>query len=156
MLLEGIWKAVGSGCHWKWHIYLNGTMWCLWWQSIHGGNPKHEETAPMPKLSDFQGAFVKRTSEFIMIGYNEMVFFNRYLNQSLKNKARKRRQITSTEYDIILEWSWQCLSRSCYLHQKPNMICPNLSPCHWYAGTLGILWMIDTQQICFHRYTFPL
>ena len=35
-----------------------------------------------------------------MIGHNEVVVFDRYLDQSLKNKTGKKRQITSTEYDI--------------------------------------------------------
>ena len=38
--------------------------------------------------------------EFIMIGYNEAVVFDWYLDQSLKNKTWKKRQIAATEYDI--------------------------------------------------------
>ena len=54
----------------------------------------------MLKLSDLQDAFNKRI-EKMMVGNDEgRVVFDRYMYQSLKNKARQKRAATSVEYEI--------------------------------------------------------
>ena len=59
-----------------------------------------KKTPTMQKLSDLQVAFIKRI-EFMMVGYNEgRVVFDRYQDQSLKNKTRQKRAVTSTEFQI--------------------------------------------------------
>ena len=59
-----------------------------------------KKTPMMLKLSDLQEAFIKRI-EFMMVGYSEgRVVFDRYQEQSLKNKTRQKRAVTSTEFQI--------------------------------------------------------
>ena len=54
----------------------------------------------MLKLSDLQEAFNKRI-EKMMAGYVEgRVVFDRYMDQSLKNRTRQKRATTSVEYEI--------------------------------------------------------
>ena len=61
-----------------------------------------KKTPMMLKLSDLQEAFIKRI-EFMMVGYSEgRVVFDRYQEQSLKNKTRQKRAVTSTEFKIHL------------------------------------------------------
>jgi len=57
----------------------------------------------MKKISDIQEAFIKRI-ESMLIGYNEgRVVFDRYMDQSLKNKTRQKRAATTTEFQIHSE-----------------------------------------------------
>lgn len=59
-----------------------------------------KKTPTMLKLSDLQNAFNKRI-EKMMAGYDEgRVVFDRYMEQSLKNKTRQKRATTSVEYEI--------------------------------------------------------
>ena len=59
-----------------------------------------KKTPIMLKLSDLQEAFNKRI-EKMMAGYDEgRVVFDRYMDQSLKNKTRQKRATTSVEYEI--------------------------------------------------------
>ena len=54
----------------------------------------------MQKLSDLQDAFNKRI-EKMMAGYDEgRIVFDRYMDQSLKNKTRQKRATTNVEYEI--------------------------------------------------------
>jgi hypothetical protein len=54
----------------------------------------------MKKLSDLEQAFVKRI-KCMMLGYKEgHVVFDRYIDESLKNKTRQKRAVTSTEFDV--------------------------------------------------------
>ena len=58
------------------------------------------KTPAMQKLSDLLDAFTKRI-EKMMAGYDEgRVVFDRYMDQSLKNKTRQKRATTSVEYEI--------------------------------------------------------
>ena len=62
-----------------------------------------KKTPTMLKLSDLQDAFNKRI-EKMMAGYDEgRIVFDRYMDQSLKNKTRQKRATTSVEYEIHLE-----------------------------------------------------
>ncbi len=57
----------------------------------------------MLKISDLRNAFNERI-EKMMLGYNEgRVVFDRYMDQSLKNKTQNKRATTSVEYEIHLE-----------------------------------------------------
>ena len=59
-----------------------------------------KKTPTMRKLSDLQEAFIKRI-EWMIVDYNEgRVVFDRYLDNSLKNKTRQKRAVTSTEFEI--------------------------------------------------------
>ena len=59
-----------------------------------------KKTPMMLKLSDLQVAFIK-CIEFMMVGYSEgRVVFDRYQEQSLKNKTRQKRAMTSTEFQV--------------------------------------------------------
>lgn len=59
-----------------------------------------KKTPSMLKLSDLQDAFNKRI-EKMMANYDEgRVVFDRYIDQSLKNKTRRKRAATSVEYEI--------------------------------------------------------
>ena len=54
----------------------------------------------MQKLSNLQDAFNKRI-EKMMAGYDEgRIVFDRYMDQSLKNKTRQKRATTNMEYEI--------------------------------------------------------
>ena len=54
----------------------------------------------MQTLSDLQDAFNKRIQNMVS-GYDEVrVVFDRYMDQSLKNKTRQKRAATSVEYEI--------------------------------------------------------
>ena len=58
------------------------------------------KTPTMLKLSDLQNAFHKRI-ENMMAGYDEgRVVFDRYLEQSLKNKTRQKRATTCVQYEV--------------------------------------------------------
>ena len=62
-----------------------------------------KKTPTMRRLSDLQETFIKHI-EMMMVGYDEgRIVFDRYLDQSLKNKTRQKRAVTSTEYAIHLE-----------------------------------------------------
>ena len=112
-------------------------------RGIYGGKAYMVAIQSMKKRHPCQSCLISKGPlsnehlEFMIIGCNEMVVFDHYLDQSLKNKSRKKRHITSTEYDIILKWSWQCLSRSCYLHQNQT----------WFAW----IWspVTDMRLTCF-------
>ena len=55
-----------------------------------------KKSAKTKKLSDLEEAFIKRI-EKMMIGYREgHVVFDRYVEQSLKNKTRQKRATTCT------------------------------------------------------------
>ena len=57
-------------------------------------------TATMCTLADLKEAFVRRIENMIT-GFNEgRIIFDRYLEQSLKNKTRQKRTVTSTEYEV--------------------------------------------------------
>ena len=59
-----------------------------------------KKTGTMRTLADLKEAFVRRT-ENILTGFNESrIILDRYLEQSLKNKTRQNRAVTSTEYDV--------------------------------------------------------
>ena len=59
-----------------------------------------KKTTTILTLSDLQNAFNKRIKE-MMTGYDEgRVVFDRYMEQSLKNKTREKRATTSVEYEI--------------------------------------------------------
>lgn len=59
-----------------------------------------KKTATTQKFIDLQEAFVKRI-EFMMVGYSEgRVVFDRYQDQSLKNKTRQKRAVTTTEFKV--------------------------------------------------------
>ena len=54
----------------------------------------------MQTLSDLQDAFNERIQSMVS-GYDEVrVVFDRYMDQSLKNKTRQKRAATSVEYEI--------------------------------------------------------
>ena len=58
------------------------------------------KTPTMLKLADLQDAFIKRI-KMMMTGYNEgRIVFDRYMDQSLKNKTRQKRATSSVEYEI--------------------------------------------------------
>jgi len=62
-----------------------------------------KKTPTMVKLSDFQEAFNKWI-EKMMAGYDEgWIVFDRYIDQSLKNKTWQKRANTSIEYEIHLQ-----------------------------------------------------
>ena len=57
----------------------------------------------MRTLADLKETFVKRI-ENMLNGFNEgRIIFDRYLDQSLKNKTRQKRAATTTEYEIHSE-----------------------------------------------------
>ena len=59
-----------------------------------------KKTATMPTLADLKEAFVRRI-ENMLTGFNEgRIIFDRYLEQSLKNKTRQNRAVTSTEHEV--------------------------------------------------------
>ena len=59
-----------------------------------------KKTPAMQKMSDLQNAFNRRI-EGMMASYDEgRVVFDRYMEESLKNKTRKKRATTSVEYEI--------------------------------------------------------
>ena len=82
-----------------------------------------------------------------MIGCNEVVALDHYLDQSLKNTTGKKSQITSTAYDIHPEMKLtmslkELLSSSKNKHDLPesgpmSLICR-------FISLLGTLLMIDT------------
>ena len=53
----------------------------------------------MQTLSDLQDAFNERIQSMVS-GYDEVRVFDRYMDQSLKNKTRQKRAATSVEYEI--------------------------------------------------------
>ena len=59
-----------------------------------------KKSSTIKKLSDLEEAFIKRI-ENMMTGYREgHVVFDRYVEQSLKNKTRQKRATTWTEYKV--------------------------------------------------------
>ena len=59
-----------------------------------------KKTPTIRKHSDLQEAFIKRI-EWRLVGYNEgRIVFDSYLDQSLKNKTREKRSVTSVEFEI--------------------------------------------------------
>ena len=62
-----------------------------------------KKTPTMLKISDLQAAFIERIKSSAT-GYSEVhVVFDNYLDQSLKNKTRQKRAVSSTDYAIHLE-----------------------------------------------------
>ena len=62
-----------------------------------------KKTPMMIKIADFQAAFIKRI-ESLAYNYNQVhVIFDNYLDQSLKNKTRQKRAVSSKEYVIHSE-----------------------------------------------------
>ena len=54
----------------------------------------------MKLVSDLETAFVRRI-EYMLSGYTEgRIIFDRYIDQSLKNKTRQKRATTIFQYDI--------------------------------------------------------
>ena len=84
-----------------------------------------------------------------MIGYNEVVVCDRYLDKSLKNKTRQMRQITSTEYDIHPEMKLTMCVKELLSSWKTKHDLAESGPmsltCRFISllGTLTLL-MIDT------------
>ena len=61
-----------------------------------------KKTPTMQRLSDLQEAFIKRIV-FKMAGYIERrVVFDRYQDQSMKNKTRQKRVVSLTEFQVHL------------------------------------------------------
>ena len=59
-----------------------------------------KKTPTIRTLADLKEAFVRRI-ENMLNGFNEgRIIFDRYLDQSLKNKTRQKKAVTSTEYEI--------------------------------------------------------
>lgn len=59
-----------------------------------------KKTPTMRTLADLRETFVRRI-ENMLHGFNEgRIIFDRYLDQSLKNKTRQKRAVTSTEFEI--------------------------------------------------------
>ena len=59
-----------------------------------------KKNATMRTLADLKEAFIRRI-ENMLTGFNEgRIIFGRYLEQSLKNKTRQNRAVTSTEYKV--------------------------------------------------------
>ena len=59
-----------------------------------------KRTPTIHTLADLKEAFVRRI-ENMLNGFNEgRIILDRYLDQSLKNKTRQKRAVTSTEYEI--------------------------------------------------------
>ena len=59
-----------------------------------------KKTPSIRKVSDLMEAFIKRI-EWMMVGYQECrVIFDRYIQGSLKSKTRRKREVTSTEYEV--------------------------------------------------------
>lgn len=62
-----------------------------------------KKTQAMVKLADFQSAFFKQI-EAMVRSYNEVrAVLDNCLDQSLKNKTRQKRAVSSTEFKINLE-----------------------------------------------------
>ena len=62
-----------------------------------------KRTQDMVTIADFQSAFIKQIESMITC-YNEAhIVFDNYIDQSLKNKTRQKRAVSSTEYEISLE-----------------------------------------------------
>ena len=62
-----------------------------------------KKTLTMRTHADLKETFVKRI-ENLLNGFNEgRIIFDRYLDQSLKNKTRQNRAATTTEYEIHSE-----------------------------------------------------
>src|SRR6202000_259013 len=62
-----------------------------------------KKTPLMKKIVNLQEAFIQRI-ECMLIGYSEgRVVFDRYMDQSLKNKTRQKRAVTSAEFHIHSE-----------------------------------------------------
>jgi len=59
-----------------------------------------KKTHATKKLRDLKDAVIQRIDR-MMNGYSEgRVVFGRYIDQSLKNKTRQKRDSTSTEFEI--------------------------------------------------------
>lgn len=59
-----------------------------------------KKTSSMRSLADLQEAFIKRI-EWMLNGYSEgRIVFDRYLDQSLKNKTRQKRATTHIDFEI--------------------------------------------------------
>ena len=66
-----------------------------------------KKTPTIRTLADLKEAFVRRI-ENMLNGFNEgRIIFDRYLDQSLKNKTRQKRAVTSTEFEIHPEMKLQ-------------------------------------------------
>ena len=62
-----------------------------------------KKTLTMRTHADLKETFVKHI-ENLLNGFNEgRIIFDRYLDQSLKNKTRQNRAATTTEYEIHSE-----------------------------------------------------
>ena len=67
-----------------------------------------EKKNTIQTLSDLQDAFNEHIKNMVS-GYDEVrVVFDRYMDQSLKNKTRQKRVATSVEYESIQTWNWPC------------------------------------------------
>ena len=59
-----------------------------------------KKTATMRTLADLKEIFIRRI-ENMLTGFNESrIIFDRYLEQSLKNKTCQKRPVTSSEYEV--------------------------------------------------------
>jgi len=93
-----------------------------------------KKTPTMVKLSDFQEAFNKWI-EKMMAGYDEgRVVFDRYIDQSLKNKTWQKRANTSIEYEVHPQIKLtmsieELLSASSTKKKLTCMICQGLLDC---------------------------
>ena len=59
-----------------------------------------KKTSAMRKLADLKESYIRRT-ETMLAGFNEgRIVFDRHIDQSLKDKTRQKRAVTSTESEI--------------------------------------------------------
>ena len=79
-----------------------------------------KKTINIKKLSDLPEAFIQQI-EHMMVGYNEgRVVFDRYLDQSLKNKTRQKRAKSSIEFQIHPEIKLTTSLKELLSASKPN------------------------------------